>query len=472
MKSIIDYTNLLKSFFAQKQALSDEVATRSYLGAENLLQIKARESNSGRGTWTGNSFVGQNAPNLTFTVNDDETITVNGYTDSSDEFIVLNLYVENGVQKNTDYAIGKSCILTGCPSGGSASSYFMRFFRYDGSNSAVDVGNGVNLTPTAVNSGWKNITVNVAANTTVNNITFKPMIRLASDLDPTYQPFAKPNTELTKDDIGLTANAFANGAVNLLPNKMKSQTGNSLTIIVDNDGVVRTSGTSTGSSWLRIMQNEYLELPAGTYRLSGCPSGGSTSTDQGNYMCYASRFDSSNTWIDDYFDIGNGVDIPITTGQKLQVVIRIITGTNMNGKVFKPMITVADMPNSDYNHYVPYAMTNRELTDVANEFISNKALSDTTSFVPLQGTNYGDGCRYIKIGCFVFLIISVQFDAAPSGKNIFTLPTGYRPLTLMEISVSGGGSYNSKAQCVIYTDGSIIVSSADKYVTGSGIFIV
>ena len=198
MKSIIDYTNLLKSFFAQKQALADEVATRSYLGAKNLLQIKARESNSGRGTWTGNSFVGQNAPNLTFTVNDDETITVNGYTGSSDEFIVLNLYVENGVQKNTDYAIGKSCILTGCPSGGSASSYFMRFFRYDGSNSAVDVGNGVNLTPTAVNSGWKNITVNVAANTTVNNITFKPMIRLASDTDPTYQPYAMTNRELTE----------------------------------------------------------------------------------------------------------------------------------------------------------------------------------------------------------------------------------------------------------------------------------
>jgi hypothetical protein len=39
----------------------------------------------------------------------------------------------------------------------------------------------------------------------------------------------------------------------------------------------------------------------------------------------------------------------------------------MTGKTFKPMITLADVPNSDYAHYVPYAKSNKELTeDVAN----------------------------------------------------------------------------------------------------------
>lgn len=88
-----------------------------------------------------------------------------------------------------------------------------------------------------------------------------------------------------------------------------------------------------------------------------------------------------------------------------------------------------------------------------------------------NGSHYGDGTYYCAVGCFTFLFISASFDSPPTNTVLFTLPIGWRPLAYTEIAVSGGGSYNAKAQCVINTDGSVCVTSVDKWVRGSGIFV-
>ena len=43
--------------------------------------------------------------------------------------------------------------------------------------------------------------MSVASGTTVSNLTFYPMLRLASDIDDTYQPYAMTNKKLT-DSLG------------------------------------------------------------------------------------------------------------------------------------------------------------------------------------------------------------------------------------------------------------------------------
>ena len=109
---------------------------------------------------------------------------------------------------------------------------------------------------------------------------------------------------------------------------------------------------------------------------------------------------------------------------------------------------------------------------VSNTLLIPKSLNDYTKPTLINGTHYStSGCIYIKVGCFVYLIISVEFSSAPTNVHLFTLPSGYRPAAAAEIVVSGGGSYNAKAQCRITAGGEVRVTSADKWVIGSGIFV-
>lgn len=88
-----------------------------------------------------------------------------------------------------------------------------------------------------------------------------------------------------------------------------------------------------------------------------------------------------------------------------------------------------------------------------------------------NGSHYNNGTYYWKRGSLVYLHISAQFNSAPTNVLLFTLPAGYRPIGDAEITASGGGSYNAKAQCRITENGSVYVTSVDKWVSGSGLFI-
>lgn len=107
-----------------------------------------------------------------------------------------------------------------------------------------------------------------------------------------------------------------------------------------------------------------------------------------------------------------------------------------------------------------------------DEFQAAKDLSrDFTKPSLSNGTHYSTGCRYAKMGAFAYIYISVEFSSPPENKLLFTLPDGYRPLGTTEIPVSGGETFNAKAQCYIASNGRVYVTSADKYVIGGGIFL-
>lgn len=258
---------------------------------------------------------------------------------------------------------------------------------------------------------------------TYNNL----MITLSTDTDPTYQPYAKPNTELTKDDIGLTANAFANGAVNLLENTGTSNTSYDVTFVKNSDGTVTTSGTSTHSDGNKksifTVYNGAIDssLLGKRVRLSGCPADGATN----KFYLVVGLYDSNNTSIGDLLtEIGSGLEFTILSNTvRLAVEIRTQYNVNVTGKVFKPMLTLADMPNSDYNHYVPYVKSNKELTD---------ELAIKTATVPVY-THADESVTYAtlkKIGNVVNMDIQFSIDENDtplSATSLGQVPSEYRP---------------------------------------------
>lgn len=341
--------------------VSSDIATlsnvRAELGAHNLLPFsleQLRQINQHAGAvWAGNEVT---ISGVKFTINGDGSVSTSGTGTNTGAWSTLIL----GELYNPK--IGEKYKINGVPSGAPSSSYQIFVVARNSSGGA--------LTSAQVDSTGAEITipsgtVKVATyircyyNVNMDGKIFYPMIRLATDSDPTYQPYAKTNVELTKDDSGLTANAFENGAVNLFKPSMSSQVTNGVTYVVNDDYTISTSGTASEATMLSIGSYIY---KAGRYKISGCPTGGSSNSYC--LRCIAMK-DGSPTWIKTVDDTGNGCELEIdgTTVDKINIAFIITNGTNMNGKVFKPMITVADMPNSDYAHYVPYCKSNKELTD-------------------------------------------------------------------------------------------------------------
>ena len=127
-----------------------------------------------------NRGVSNTSNGITFTVNDDKTILVNGNNDgtANSRFIINNYFLKAGTY-----------ILNGCPSGGSSTTYRLAIQKTsDWSVLALDTG-----------SGSKQFTIDEATNIqvaifiqkgqTISNLLFKPMIRLSSIIDDIYEPY-------------------------------------------------------------------------------------------------------------------------------------------------------------------------------------------------------------------------------------------------------------------------------------------
>lgn len=156
--------------------LHDAVGAVAAQGAKNLLQITASS---------------QTIKGVTFTVNDDQTVTVNGTNDgtgASTFVIVPNAQAITIPDGNY--------ILSGCPTGGGESAPFdLRWYMYSPGKSAYDSGNGASIEKSGNGTG-SNIAIVVKTGQTAHNITFKPMIRRAEITDSTYVPYAPTNREL------------------------------------------------------------------------------------------------------------------------------------------------------------------------------------------------------------------------------------------------------------------------------------
>lgn len=135
---------------------------------------------------------------ITCTNNGDGTYTLNGTASDNAVFIL---------QSNIEIASGKYK-LTGCPQGGSTTSFKLDF-EYKGNSTGIDYGNGSIINKTS-NDIFKYLRIVVYTGAILNNAVFKPM--LTTNLSATYNDFVPytGNTGRLNADVALLKNNLDN----------------------------------------------------------------------------------------------------------------------------------------------------------------------------------------------------------------------------------------------------------------------
>lgn len=213
-----------------------------------------------------------------------------------------------------------------------------------------------------------------------------------SSASSAYVPYAKTNVELTN-------NTFVQDipSKNLLPNNTSTTTTNGVTFTVNADGSISTSGTAIADTAFNI--NVFTKTEASKcsgYILSGCPAGGSDNS----YYLRMQR--NSSPWTKYGTDYGNGVTLA-TINEETYVFIGVISGTNMNSKIFYPMIRPSTAPSG----YVPHAKTNVELTNyLSGAVVVEKITSNNSETLSAGQTSnrifYIDKAGYTPLGVVGF----------------------------------------------------------------------
>ncbi len=171
-------------------------------------------------------------------------------------------------------------------------------------------------------------------------------------------------TELQKS-LGMTKGK------NLLKNTVGTTTQKGITFKYNSDGSVTCNGTATADTNYRFV----ITLPQNTsFILSGCPTGGSTST----YQLFAMDTD---TWSNIYRDTGNGKTFNTESHTEWTFTIRISNGQTVNNLTFYPMLRNASIADSTYTPYTD------DLQTQINELKSQIAALTSSATI---SENHGD----------------------------------------------------------------------------------
>lgn len=175
-----------------------------------------------------------------------------------------------------------------------------------------------------------------------------------------------------------------------------------ITTVNNGDGTVTVSGTPTSSQSFFLKSDHPLE--AGQYNFFGLA--GTT-----NLEIYKLYLYNGNTAIKEV--LGTSITVqPSDVHTEVRVAVRTIDNNVAVSGTIKPMMCLSTDANTDYQ---PYAMTNRELTEVKTGTISNGA----------EYSTYIDSVAdqsLIKVGKMcIFNYNFVMKAAATADKTVFTL---------------------------------------------------
>ena len=307
-------------------------------GGKNLLPMTIAELktlNTG-GTWNGNEYTRLDVK-FTFETQDGYVtkIIANGTASGNAIFIITPTTTHN------EY-VGK--VLNGCPSGGGGNTYNISGYNTtDGAGIGVfDIGSGMTI-PALTDKSFR-LYITVSSGYTCQNVTFKPMIRVSTE-SSTFSPYSN-----ICPISGHTSAVVTRTGKNLLP-KGKSIVKTGITFTVNDDGTVTVTGSDTATRFWGVQ----FTIPAGTYILNGCPSGGGNSSymiDVRNAVGGAGISGISG-------DIGSGSTFTITKSLTAYVNIRIAGGYTIptGGIKLSPMVRLASDQDATYEPYQGTSVT-------------------------------------------------------------------------------------------------------------------
>ncbi len=197
--------------------------------------------------------------------------------------------------------------------------------------------------------------------------TFNAIKAVSDDVDELSSQMQTLSNQVDdiSDEIADMNNVL--GAKNLLPNNAVSKTVNGVTFTVNSDGSVTVNGTATAD--ISYFVNTSFTLKKGIYILSMPFSSPTAFTE-----AYVWIRDSNNQSI--VFANNRDKEFTLTSDTVCNCVLMIANGYSITNKIFYPMIRPASITDDTY---VPYSMTNREMTPYV-QAISNPNLLDNPWF--------------------------------------------------------------------------------------------
>lgn len=137
---------------------------------------------------------------------------------------------------------------------------------------------------------------------------------------------------------------------NKIPNLASTETKNGITFTVNSDGSVKVTGTASADTVCYMLPSASLALDAyltsgQSYILSGCPSGGSSSTYLLQLMV------NGSTW---YEDVGSGKTFtysPTSGNALVRILIKSGTALGTSGITFYPMVRLSSVSDATYAPY-------------------------------------------------------------------------------------------------------------------------
>ena len=336
---------------------------------------------------------------ITFTCNNDGSVTANGTATALTKFYLT--------QSNQKYYVPRSRYwVSGCPSGGSSNTYYQVFEWYKDNvwiKSVHDTGSGVFVNTYTENYDACVYSIRIAAGTTVDNLTFKPML-------------------MSLDD-----------AENLIPYPFyrNTFTQNGVTFTDDREGRVVVNGTVTDTCYCGITSN--YTGPKSEYFLFGCPPGGSATTYGLHTNLRSVSEDGTTTYVAGFNDYGSGVRLDLSQYEytHCEFVISAKKDATISNAVFSPKLVdisyVSQVPSFD--NIIPIKSVGTKSKNV----VPYPFATSTSTVNGITVTDKGNGTLVFNGTASAFTAVMIAYPQS------FNLDTGKYWFSGCP---SGGGSAN------------------------------
>ena len=285
-------------------------------------------------------------------------------------------------------------------------------------------------------SKWKNKSVGIddLKDATITSATDGQLLQYDS-----ANQIWKNSSDIPTSVSNVKSTMTQNGAHNLGVNNGVGQTIQNVVFTVNADKSVTLSGGTvpSGQSAQFVMcdrnKKECL-LRAGTYTLSGGADGNTNSLFIG--IGTGNTGDgSTGSWVF-LGDTRNG-ETTFTLSSDKYIAWYVMADSNSSyttPKTVYPMITAVEDTDTTYT---PYAMTNRELTEVYETSVTNNGLT----------------AYFYRNGKVVYATVTGSItNAVSSGDALFTIPTGYVPVRDVNVLFANPSSLTDSRSVLDTTD--------------------
>jgi len=315
---------------------------------KNLLpySLNSLKGHNTSGTWNNNIYT---LNNLTFTINDDLTIKVNGTANAQTIFRIA---------KNP--TISGTMVLNGCPSDGDYNKYFL-IYSNNVDTSYRDEGSGVNITQMA---GDNNTIEMVIRNSqALSNVLFKPMISTnGGDYEP-YTNGASPNPSYPQPiNVVSGDNTIKVEGENIFNSSWENKQ-------IGSDGTISNVQYRLLSDYIQVQPNTKYYF-SWKYTLNN------------SYLLYG-EYDSSKTFI--VRNAGNSSPTSFTTGATTKYIrlnLSLETNIQFNASdVSEVMLSLSNVPYSPYTSQTyPINLPVENLAQYDTNDYTSSALGSLGSF--------------------------------------------------------------------------------------------